>query len=80
MFILNSVTRLGYFWNILETLSRTKLAQILGNFLLNFKNLSSSYKNALAPFVATWVKIGRLLVLEPGLTDFKQNKWWFPAT
>ena len=58
---LTSVTRLGYFWKVLETFSLTKLAQILGNFLCYLKKLSFYVITDLAPFWATLVKIGLLL-------------------
>ena len=40
-----SVTRFGYFWKVSVTYSLTKLAQILGNNLHYFKNLSFYVKN-----------------------------------
>ena len=58
--------------NVLETQSLTKLAQILGNYLFNFKNLSFYIKTVLPPFWATLVKIGLLLILASGHTESKQ--------
>ena len=50
LFPVVSVTRLGYFWKVLETYSLTKLAKMLGNFLWYLKNYSLC-KNALATFL-----------------------------
>ena len=72
--VLDSVTRLGYFWKVLETCSLPKLTQILGNFLCNFTKHSLYIKTVLAPLWATLDKIGLLLILATGHTDSWINK------
>ena len=53
------VTRMGYFWKVLETDSLTKLVQILGNFLCYFKNLYFYIKKLLWPiFGRLWWRMG----------------------
>ena len=60
-----SVTRLGYFWKVLEAYTLPKLAQILGNF---------NKKLLWLLFSAPLVKIRPLLILASGHTDWVYNK------
>ena len=48
-----SVTRLGYFWKVLQTNSLIKLAETFGNLLCYLRTLSFYVKTVLAPFWAT---------------------------
>ena len=51
--------QIGYFLNDLETYSRTKLAQILGNFVLYLKNMSIYIKKLFwLLFWQSWWKLG----------------------
>ena len=64
----------------METDSLTKLAEILGNFLCYFKNLSFSVKTATATFWANLVKIGLLIILTFGHTESGIVKLVSPCT
>lgn len=49
------VTVLGYFWNVLETFSITKLAQTLGNFLFYFTKPLFLHEDNFGSFGENWV-------------------------
>ena len=68
VYVVCSVTRLGYFWKVFETFSLTKLTQIQFNFLGYFKNLCLYVKINFVSLGATLLRIGLLLILASGHT------------
>ena len=77
LFWFNSVTRLGYFWKVLETYFLKNLARTLGNFFVILKTSLFTWTTVLATFWATVLKIGLFLILPSGHTG-SEAWFWVP--
>ena len=75
LFPSNSVTSLDYFWTILTTHYRTKVAQIFTNLWAIMKNVTFEEKTALATFGQLLGKIGPLSIPVSGHTALQLNFW-----
>ena len=68
----SSVTKLGYFWKVLEAYFLSKLAKISRNFFVPFYKRLLLRKNCFGFFFGNFGENWALLILVSGHTDGKQ--------
>ena len=72
--LISSVTRSGYFWNVLSSNFLVKIAQIFSNFLGCLSNYFSYYRMTNTKLILTYFVRGIPVKLTSSLTDLDSTK------